>query len=332
MFGWLLHLYFERKLYRSFVSEFVGTGLLLFTIVTASVLAPAYASFAIAAQLVALTYIGGGINNPAILSGVSIVRLRRALVASNSAAVKAALKQWLMLCIVELLGGFVGAWVGYGVLGTELEREQFPAPMPNNKYDGDVGRSATVEFVFTFQLVLVTLFTCVAKIDSPTNPNRFLGPSLGCVVFIGVNVAGGISGASFNPAVATALQLIQCFTSRSSSKVSCRPLSFFWLYWLTEIGAGIVAAIVFVLASTETDGEREYIDEEADEASLPISGEVEAPADSDNKIIYGTTNATDPRSSARISLNEPRRSQSQAQRRSTQQRVGQMPTLADLGE
>lgn len=320
----LTKVYFPSKLARSLLSEFVGSGMLLMTIVLASCYLPEnlHVALAIAAQVVGYTYVGGGMNNCAILTGVTLVRIRRGEHAKKTAVVSSALRQWLLFALVEHIGAFVGVFIGYGLLGNDATRNRFPVPQPSDGLDNKIPRAMLAEFVFTFQLVYVMLFTCVAKEFDRVNVNRFLGPSLGCVIFVAVSVAGPISGAALNPIVATSLQLVQCMVGVSKSTSRCNPLSFLWMYWLMHLCAGFCAGICFLLASNEADPS-EY-DDVMDEE------EVTAPCDADATIIstefQAHANATP---TERTSLVGRARTSTEHRRR-TRASQGGMKTLADL--
>lgn len=236
-------------------AEFLSTGLLLLTITMCNAVIndPLHTPLAIAGQVVALTFVGAGNGNPAIAIGVTVIRLRRAKVAPRPGSERLALLQFLSWVLMEVLGATCGALVGWALLTSDAQRQLFPAPIPAGGDASSIPRALLAEFVFTFQLVYVMIFTCVAKEFEKVNVNRFLGPCLGCVAFVGMSVAGPISGAALNPAVATSLQVVQCMMKVGASSEECRPLSYIWLYWLAELFAGVCAALCFLLASNEAD-------------------------------------------------------------------------------
>lgn len=247
--------YFESKWRRHLLAEFIGTWLLVMTASLCGALIndPLRTPLTIGAEVVGLTFVGAGTLNPALAVALTMVRIRRVSVSKKPGGPRLAVVQMLTWIPTQILGATIGALFAVLLLSTEEQRQRFPAPQPASSEISDVLRALLAEFFFTFQLVYIMLFTCVAKEYDRVNVNRFLGPGLGCIVFVGACAAGPISGAPVNPAAATALQLVQCMIRVGPSANECKPLSFLWLYWVAEISAAFVATTAFLFASNESD-------------------------------------------------------------------------------
>jgi aquaporin Z len=87
------------------------------------------------------------------------------------------------------------------------------------------------EFLFTFALVYVVLNVATAK---GTAGNSFYGLAIGMTVMTGAFAVGNISGAAFNPAVAVGVTIMGLSTWAN-----------IWVYWVSELLAGALAALVF---------------------------------------------------------------------------------------
>ncbi|CUG92927.1 aquaporin, putative [Bodo saltans] len=292
----LENFFLESKWRRALLGETLGTMFLCMTVVVASAILQQqyFVALTVAAQVVGYTFVGAGFLNPAIAAGVTVIRIRRSSVSGRIGGTRMALIQFLSFVAVECVAAFAGAALGYALLGTHQQRETFPAPEPNQGLDASIPRAMLAEFVFTFQLTYAMVNTCVAKEYDRVNVNRFLGPSIGCILFVGAMIAGPISGAALNPAIATALQMFQCMIQVGSSRTngSCRPLSFIWLYWLCELAGGVCAGLCFLLVSNEAEPS-EY--DEVVEVSMRPESKGE---DALNGLDVTVTSVAGPRSTA----------------------------------
>jgi glycerol uptake facilitator-like aquaporin len=249
--------FLQSKWRRSILGEFVGTMFLTMTVVVsiAVVQQPFFTAMAVGAQIAGYTFVGAGFLNPALAAGLTVLRIRRAAVSGHRSGTRKALLQFATLVAAESVGAFAGAALGYGFLGTQQQRDSFPAPEPNQQLDAPIPRAMLAEFVFMFQMAYTMLGTCMSKEFDHLNVYRFLGPSIGLVVFVGTMVAGPISGAALNPAIATGLQIFQCIIQVGSSRANgyCKPLSFIWLYWSCALVGGVGAGLCFLLVSSEAE-------------------------------------------------------------------------------
>ena len=96
-----------------------------------------------------------------------------------------------------------------------------------------------VEAIFTFALCYVVLNVATAK---GTSGNSFYGLAIGFTVVAGAYAVGPVSGGAFNPAVALGITLMKL-----------KEMSNIWIYLVSELGAGALAAIVFKLVNPPDD-------------------------------------------------------------------------------
>ena len=167
---------------RKYVTEAIGTLLLVFTVGAsvrnASVLAP----IAIGAILMAMIYAGGHISgahyNPAVTLAVLV---RRRITVRN------AIVYW----VAQIAGGLAGAALVIAIVA--------PGQLKPDVLSGrDLLAAIIAELLFTFALCYVVLNVATSK-DHPDN--SFYGLAIGFTVAAGAVAVGGLSGAAFNPAV-----------------------------------------------------------------------------------------------------------------------------------
>jgi aquaporin Z len=201
---------------RKLVVEFIGTFFLVFT-VGLTVIDPgagAFAPIAIGTVLAVMIFAGGHISgghyNPAVTLGVWL---------RGKATISEATGYW----IVQVLGGIVAA------LAVGFMKPDLPAEALNSSLN--VGAALLAEFLFTFALVYVVLNVATAK---GTEGNSYYGWAIGFTVLVGAYAVGGISGASFNPAVTVGGSIMRIFAWDN-----------LWIYLVAELLAGVVAAYVF---------------------------------------------------------------------------------------
>jgi aquaporin Z len=201
---------------RKYVTEFIGTFGLVFTVGTAVLTDAAFAPLAIGAVLMVLVYAGGHISgahyNPAVSLGVF---LRGRLSQSEMGF------YW----IAQLVAAFLAAWLARFTAN--------PASVHTLTLSGahEIFAALLAEFVFTFALVYVVLNVATSK-DQPNN--QFFGLAIGFTVGAGAFAVGSVSGAAFNPAVAFGAMLMGIVN-----------WSNLWVYLLAEVLGAAVAAVVF---------------------------------------------------------------------------------------
>src|SRR5215469_7024863 len=198
---------------RKYVTEFIGTFGLVFTVGCAVMSGTDLAPLAIGAVLMVLVYAGGHISgahyNPAVTLGVF---LRGKLPASD------VLPYWG----AQLVAAFIAAWLARFVVN--------PPRINTLQLNGGHALFAALlaEFIFTFALVYVVLNVATSK-DQPGN--QFFGLAIGFTVAAGAVAVGTVSGAAFNPSVAFGAMLMGLIN-----------WSNFWIYLIADLLGGAVAA------------------------------------------------------------------------------------------
>ncbi len=201
---------------RKYLTEFIGTFGLVFTVGCAVMSGSGLAPLAIGAVLMVLVYAGGHISgahyNPAVTLGVL---LRGKMPTSD------AIPYW----VSQLVAAFIAAWLARFVVD--------PRGVATLSISGahHIVAALLAEFVFTFALVYVVLNVVTSK-DQPNN--HFFGLAIGFTVAAGAAAVGGLSGGAFNPAVAFGAMLMGLVN-----------WSGFWIYLLADLLGGLVAALAF---------------------------------------------------------------------------------------
>ncbi|MEW4569996.1 aquaporin [Tautonia sp. JC769] len=197
--------------------ELIGTFFFVFTIgmtvIGAEGPAAALAPVAIGSALMVMVYAGGhfsgGHYNPAVTLGVM---LRGKCSPAEAPA----------YMVSQAIGGVLAALaVGFLKAGTVVE----PVTL------GSVPAVLLAEFLFTFALVYVVLNTATAK---GTEGNSFYGLAIGFTVTVGAFAVGGISGGTFNPAVAVGVAVMGLIEASS-----------IWMHLMADFAGGAAAALVF---------------------------------------------------------------------------------------
>ncbi len=201
---------------RKYMTEFIGTFVLVFTVGCAVLSDPTLAPLAYGAMLMVLVYAGWHISgahyNPAISLGVY---LRGKLEARDL------LSYW----VAQLGGALIAAWLASYVVNA-------PKVSTLLLRSGHAKFGALLaEFLFTFVLVYVVLNVVTSK-DQPNN--QFFGLAIGFAMAAGVVAAGKISGGALNPAIAFGASIIGLLN-----------WSNIWIYLIAELLAGAVAAFTF---------------------------------------------------------------------------------------
>jgi len=198
-----------------YITEFIGTFFLVFTVAAAAVggWAPAgFAPLAIGSVLMVMIFAGGHISgghyNPAVSMAVFV---RGKLPAS----------ELIIYWIVQIVAGVAAALLASSLLGIKAGQ---PLPL-------DMTRVVIAEFLFTFALTFVVVNVATAK---GTEGNSFYGLAIGFTVLAGAYAVGSISGGVFNPAVGTGVTLLGLLDWTGLG-----------IYVVTQLVAGAVAGVVF---------------------------------------------------------------------------------------
>jgi aquaporin Z len=200
---------------RRYLTEFIGTFFLVFTICISVQSKASLAPLAIGLVLAAMVFAGGHVSgahyNPAVTLAVY---LRGKLPARDIAPYMGA----------QILGAVAAALISGVVLGTR----------PETAFSV-TGRALVaaliVEVLVTFALAYVVLSVATSK-DHPNN--SFYGLAIGFTVLAGAVTVGGISGGVFNPAVAIGVSV--------AGMVSW---SMIWVYLTANLAGGALAAVAF---------------------------------------------------------------------------------------
>jgi aquaporin Z len=201
---------------RKYLTEFIGTFGLVFTVGCAVMSGSPLAPLAIGSALMVMVYAGahisGGHYNPAVTLGVL---LRGKLPVSD------AIPYW----VAQLFAAFIAAWLARFVVNPGSV-----AALPINGAHGIVA-ALLAEFIFTFALVYVVLNVATSK-DQPNN--SFFGLAIGFTVVVGVAAVGHVSGGAFNPAIAFGATLMGLLN-----------WSDIWIFLVADLLGGVIAALAF---------------------------------------------------------------------------------------
>mmetsp|Transcript_23967 Transcript_23967/g.58177 ORF Transcript_23967/g.58177 Transcript_23967/m.58177 type:complete len:470 (-) Transcript_23967:119-1528(-) len=213
-----------------YISEFVGTYLLVFT-VGCNVLSGsgAFAALSIASVLMVSIYALGGVSgghfNPAVSFALGL-------------KVPGTWVEMGIYSLVQFVGGLAAAFSYLGVFNQSFNL----APGAGFGF----AHVAVVETLFTFVLVF-TVLNCAATVgyENKKQDNQFYGLAIGFTILVGGSAGGFITGGAFNPAVALAID------------VSSMHLGFGWcaIYIAFQLlGAAIAYGAFVAVRPRETPG------------------------------------------------------------------------------
>lgn len=196
-------------------SEFLFTLIFTFVIGMAAAVAGPFAPLAIGLTLVVVVYAGASLSGAHYNPAVTLSLLATGEISASEAA------QYIgAQCIASIVGFLVAGWIT-GVSG---------GIMPQGDYG--VAKALVVEAMGTFILVVTIFFTAVSK--KAATPSVF-GFTIGFVILALILAGGPVSGAGYNPAVATGATIANVvFKSGSFSSI--------WIYWLGPIVGGVAGA------------------------------------------------------------------------------------------
>jgi aquaporin Z len=198
---------------RAYVTEFIGTFFLVFTIGMSVVGNVPMAAVAIGSILMVMVFMGGHISgahyNPAVTLAVF---LRGKLPAKDL------LPYWIsQLIAASAAGGVVWAILHKGLPSGQIPKEMILSALLN-------------EFIYTFALALVVLNVATAK---GTEGNSFYGLAIGFTVTAAALAGGGVSRGAYNPAVGLGLTVMGA------------SLANIWIWIVGPLAGGALAAFVF---------------------------------------------------------------------------------------
>jgi len=205
---------------KKYLVEFIGTFFLVLT-VGMTVVAPgagALAPLAIGSALMIMVYAGGHVSGGHYNPAVTLAVWLRGRCAAGDVP-------------FYITAQILGAWVAAaGVLC--LKGHPTITPM-----EIKIVPALVAELVGTFALTYVVLNVATAK---ATAGNSNYGLAIGFTVMTMAFALGGVSGGAFNPAVAVGITRMHLVDSMH-----------LWLYFVANLGAGALAALVFKFVNPE---------------------------------------------------------------------------------
>lgn len=204
---------------RKYLTEFLGTFFLVFTVLAAIATAGALAPLAVGGVLAVMVYAGGHVSGGHYNPAVSLAALVRGRLAAPE------LPGYLAAQFTGAIGAAaLGGWIFAHRTGAQWTGKEWASAL-------------VVELLFTFALGYVVLSTATSR-DHPDN--SFYGLAIGLTVTAGALSVGAVSGAAFNPAVAFALAF-----------GGLAPWAHLAVYWVAQMLGGALAGYVFRVLNPE---------------------------------------------------------------------------------
>ena len=200
---------------RKYLTEFIGTFFLVFTVCATVLGKVAIAPLAIGAVLMVMVFAGGHVSgahyNPAVTLGVF---LRGKIPAAE------VVPYWVAQLIAAAIAAVLARYV--------INPESVTALSVSGR---GIVAALLAELIFTFGLVYVVLNVATSR-DHPDN--SFYGLAIGFTVLAGAFAVGGVSGGAFNPAVAFGISI-----------AGLASWGMIWIYLVAEAIGAAAAAFVF---------------------------------------------------------------------------------------
>jgi len=223
----------EVTWYSCYVAEFLGTFVLVFTVVC-NVLASNenWSPTSIACSLMVMIYatgaVSGGHLNPAVTFAISLATGDWSLKAAGYVA-------------SQLVGGIAA---GFAACSLFTDSADVAVKEPYH-----LSYALMAELIYTAMLAFTVLNVAVSKRNNPaTDGNNFYALAIAWVIIAGGYAVGGVSGAAFNPAVAIGLDV--------SSYSKGIGMGFLW--GLFELLGAVVAVALYRMLRPE-----DYLDLDA---------------------------------------------------------------------
>ncbi|MCY1058926.1 aquaporin [Nannocystis sp. SCPEA4] len=202
---------------KSYITEFVGTFLFVFSIALAVAHAGALAPLVIGAALMSMVYMGGHISgghyNPAVTLAVYLRG-----------------KLGLTTALGYAGSQFAGATLAAALAPIVTHQAFLVAPGTS-----DLTSALMVETLFTFALVLVVLDVAT---DDAVAKNSFYGLAIGFTIVVAAFAGGSVSGGAFNPAVGL---------GAAAAALDSAVLGHAWLYLVGPVCGALLATLVYHL-------------------------------------------------------------------------------------
>lgn len=249
-----------NSLLKKAIAECIGTFVLVFFAVGTAALGGGLVATAIAFGLVivAMAYSIGRISGCHINPAVSLAML---------IAKKMTVKEFLVYCCAQIVGGLLGAILLFGIIkmGFNTDAAWFETTGSNLlvgwdgkwKAGGVIG-AFLVEIVLTFVFVYVIFNATSKKAAAPKLAGVIIGLTLTLVHLVGI----GLTGTSVNPARSIATAFADLIYSGKAT-----ALSQVWIFILAPLAGGALAALVYkLLHKDDSDDAVEEKAEETEEA------------------------------------------------------------------
>ena len=196
---------------KKYIAELIGTFFLVYAIghnvIGGNPLAPIGIGLALAVMVYACGHISGAHFNPAVTLAVWM---------RGKCDTKDVVPYILFQVVGAVLAAVAVSWM----------RGKAAAPG-----DFELSKLIVAEILGTFALAWVVLNVATTKVNAN---NSFYGAAIGLAVTAGACTVGSLSGAVFNPAVATAAVAMNMLKG-----------SQLWAYWVFCLAGGAAAALVF---------------------------------------------------------------------------------------
>ena len=170
---------------KKYLTEFLGTFVLVFTVLTFS--NPMYIGITLAIIIYIGYHISGAHYNPVVTFCIYLMK-------------KISLKESFFYICSQLFGSLSASYLKFLVNGILISRF--------DNIDHNFFEIIACEILFTFFLILIILLFTVSK---KTRGNYIYGFLIALTVFVSILAAGDISGSVLNPAVAIGPLLISNF-------------------------------------------------------------------------------------------------------------------------
>jgi aquaporin Z len=210
---------------RNYLTEFIGTFFLVFTVGLTVLDGTPLAPLAIGSSLMVMVYMGGHVSGGHYNPAVSLAVLLRGKMSSAT--------EFVGYVASQLAGALAAALMVYGILGKTFA----PAPAATASLTG----ALMVELLFTFALALVVLNSAAS---AKTHGNSFYGLAIGFTIVVAAFAGGPLSGGAFNPAVGVGPIVVHALIGGGSA-------GNLWLYIVGPLAGGALAAVVFGLQERE---------------------------------------------------------------------------------
>lgn len=210
-------------------AEFLGTFVLVFTVVLnilgQSPATPISAAAALMSMVYSLGDVSGAHFNPAVTTGVALSGRKKDM--STGAAYMA----------IQVVAGVLAA-----LLASNVHNWESLVLVPEGVTN--LWSIIVAEMLFTFLLVFVVLSVATTKLaDSPTGHNNAVGLAIGMCVVVGGFAIGTLSNGSLNPAVSISLSSLELLNKGNFSNGL--------VYSIFELAAGALAAAMFFITHPE---------------------------------------------------------------------------------